>query len=333
MGKTVLTGIKPTGELHLGNYAGAVRPSVQLSRQKGVTGYFFIADYHSLTSVSSPAALKLCVHQAVAAWLACGLDPERVVFYLQSDVPELLELSWILSCVTPKGLMNRAHSYKAKQEQNRRAGRRDPDDGVSMGLYSYPVLMSADILLFSADEVPVGGDQLQHLEMAREAARKFNRIYQTDLFRPPKTLGRKETLIPGLDGRKMSKSYNNTIPLFCDEKTLHKLVMRIKTDSSPPEAPKDPGQSLIFEIYRHFAEEGEIQALEKRYRKGIGWGEAKEILFEKLNDFLKDKRERHSYYMGKGAGELKEILALGREKARRIARPFMEKVRSTVGIR
>lgn len=333
MGKTVLTGIKPTGELHLGNYVGAIQPSLKLSREKNVTGYFFIADYHSLTSLSSPRELSLCVRQAAASWLACGLDPEKTVFYLQSDIPELLELSWILACVTPKGLMNRAHSYKAKQDQNRQSGQKDLDSGVSMGLYSYPVLMAADIVLFSADEVPVGGDQMQHLEMTRNIVRKFNHIYKTDLLRLPKTLARKETMIPGLDGRKMSKSYNNSIPLFCNPDQLRKLVMKIKTDSRSPEEPKEPEDSLIFEIYKHFAEEEEINSFKKRYLAGIGWGEAKETLFEKLNDFLKDKRKRYSYYMEEGNGELKNILSNGKEKARTVAQTFMEKVRSVIGIR
>ena len=334
MAKTILTGIKPTGtgDLHLGNYVGAIQPSIHLSRKKDVTGYFFIADYHSLTSLSSSEELSLCVRRAAASWLACGLDGEKVIFYLQSDIPELLELSWILACVTPKGLMNRAHSYKAKQDQNRQSGQKDLDNSISMGLYSYPVLMAADILLFSADEVPVGGDQVQHLEMTRDIAQKFNRIYKTDLFCLPKTLGQKETIIPGLDGRKMSKSYNNIIPLFCDPKTLRKLVMKIKTDSRPPEEPKDPEDSLIFEIYKHFAEEEEINSFRKRYLEGIGWGEAKETLFEKLNDFLKDKREIYNYYMEKSS-PLEKILREGKEKARAVAQPFMKKVRSVIGIR
>lgn len=334
MGKIILTGIKPTGEgdLHLGNYVGAIQPSVRLSRAKDVTGYFFIADYHSLTSLSVAGELGLSVRRVAASWLACGLAVEKVIFYLQSDIPELLELSWILACVTPKGLMNRAHSYKARRDQNRQSGQKDLDDGVSMGLYSYPVLMAADILLFSADEVPVGGDQIQHLEMTRDIAQKFNRIYKTDLLRLPKTLGRKEIIIPGLDGRKMSKSYNNTIPLFCDPKTLRKLVMKIKTDSRPPEEPKNPEDSLIFEIYEHFAEKEEINSFRKRYLEGIGWGEAKEILFEKLNDFLKDKREVYNDYMEEN-GKLEDILKEGRERARAVARPFMEKVRSLIGIR
>ena len=317
----------------MGNYVGAIQPSLKLSREEDVTGYFFIADYHSLTSLSSPKELSLCVRQATASWLACGLDPKQTIFYLQSDIPELLELSWILACVTPKGLMNRAHSYKAKQDQNRQSGQKDLDTGVSMGLYGYPVLMAADILLFSADEVPVGGDQIQHLEMTRDMARKFNHIYKTELFRLPKTLAQKETMIPGLDGRKMSKSYNNSIPLFCSSEKLRKLVMKIKTDSRSPEEPKDPEDSLIFEIYKYFAEEEEVNSFRKRYLAGIGWGEAKETLYEKLNDFLKDKRERYSYYMEEGNRELKEILSNGKEKARNTAQIFMEKVRSVIGIR
>ena len=334
MGKTVLTGIKPTGagDLHLGNYVGAIQPSIRLVREKDVTGYFFIADYHSLTSLSAAGELGLSVRRAAASWLACGLPVEKIIFYLQSDIPELLEFSWILACVTPKGLMNRAHSYKARRDQNRQSEQKDLDDGVSMGLYGYPVLMAADILLFSADEVPVGGDQIQHLEMTRDIAQKFNRIYKTDLLCLPKTPDRKEIIIPGLDGRKMSKSYSNTIPLFCDPKILRKLVMKIKTDSRPPEEPKDPDDSLIFEIYKHFSEKEEISSFRKRYLAGIGWGEAKEILFETLNDFLKDKREVYNYYMEEN-GKLEGILKEGGEKARAVARPFMKKIRSVIGIR
>ncbi|MCY4512763.1 MAG: tryptophan--tRNA ligase [Bdellovibrionales bacterium] len=333
MARTILTGIKPTGtgDLHLGNYVGAIQPSIKLSREKDVIGYFFIANYHSLTSLFSPKEHRLCVRRAAASWLACGLDGEKVIFYLQSDIPELLELNWILSCVTPKGLMNRAHSYKAKQDQNQQSGQKELDDGVNMGLYGYPVLMAADILLFSANEVPVGGDQIQHLEMTRDIAQKFNRIYKTDLLCLPKTLGRKEIIIPGLDGRKMSKSYNNTIPLFCDPKALRKLVMKIKTDSLPPEEPKNPENSLIFEIYTHFAEQEEITSLRKQYSEGIGWGEAKEILYEKLNDFLKDKRDIYHYYMEENS-PLDKILKEGKEKARAVAQSFMKKVRSVIGL-
>ena len=293
---------------------------------------FFIADCHSLTSVSSPEELRRFVRQAASSWLACGLDPDKTVLYLQSDIPELTELSWILSCVTPKGLLNRAHSYKALRQKNQELGGRDLDDGVSMGLYSYPVLMAADILLFLADEVPVGGDQRQHLEMARDIARKFNRIYKTNLFRLPKTLTRKSDLLPGIDGRKMSKSHKNEIPLFCSSKELRGLVMKIKTDSLPPEQPKNPENSLIFEIYKSFSAKEEIDSLRRSYLKGIGYGEAKEILFEKLDGFFKNKREVYNYYMEEN-GALEKILKRGKEKALALSRPFMEKVRAVVGVR
>ena len=272
MKRKVLTGIKPTGEPHLGNYVGAIQPSLELAQKKDISSYLFIADSHSLTSTPSPQSLKDSVYKVAASWLACGLDPEKTIFYCQSDVPELFELSWILSCITPKGLMNRAHSYKSKRDQNLQAGKKDLDDQVNVGLYNYPVLMTADILLFSPDQVPVGQDQVQHLEMARDIAQKFNRTYKKEIFIIPKALVREEKVLPGLDGRKMSKSYNNEIPLFLESKRLQKLVRKIKTDSTPVSEPKDTENCLIFAIYKHFADEKEIQTLKKRYAEGIGLG-------------------------------------------------------------
>lgn len=329
--QTILTGIKPTGEPHLGNYAGAIKPSLDLAAEPGALAYLFIADYHSLTFLSDPKELQLRARQAAAAWLACGLAPEKSVFYLQSDVPELFELSWILACSAPKGLMNRAHSYKAKKDQNQAAGRKDEDKGVNMGLYSYPVLMAADILLFSANKVPVGEDQVQHLEIARDIAQKFNHAYKRGVFSIPEPVVQRGRAVPGLDGRKMSKSYQNYIPLFADEKRLRKLVMKIKTDSSRPEEPKDPDKCLIFGIYRHFASEEGLSALKKRYAEGIGWGEAKGILFERLRDFFKDKKKVYDYYM-ESPSELNAVLKKGRERARAAAAPFLKKVREAVGI-
>ena len=222
--KKILTGIKPTGQSHIGNYVGAIKPSLQLAQHEDISSYLFVADSHSLTTHPSAKDLKHSIYQIASAWLACGLDPKKVFFYRQSDIPELFELNWILSCFTPKGLMNRAHSYKSKRDQNLKLGKKDLDDKVNMGLYNYPILMSADILLFSPDLVPVGGDQVQHLEMTRDIAQKINHVYKTELFKTPKALVQNQKVLPGLDGQKMSKSYNNEIPLFLESKKLQKLI-------------------------------------------------------------------------------------------------------------
>lgn len=331
MKKTILTGIKPTGLPHLGNYIGAIKPSLDLTETGEAFSYLFIADYHSLTSVHNGKHLNEFVREVACSWLACGLNPEKTVFYLQSDVPEVMELNWILSCMTPKGLMNRTHSYKAKQEENKSLGRKELDEGVNMGLFNYPVLMAADILLFSATHVPVGGDQMQHLEIARVLAKKFNHTYKTDILTLPKAIGKKEHLLPGLDGRKMSKSYNNEIPLFCDSRKLKKLIMRIQTDSLPKESPKDTSGSIPFDLYCSFASEKDILKMKDNYQKGIGWGEVKEILFETLDGFLKDKRESYNYYVNHPE-KVRNILNHGKEKARSIAKPFVEEIRKIIGV-
>ena len=331
MPQKILTGIKPTGQIHIGNYVGAIQPSLELSRKDNVSSYLFIADSHSLTIQPSPADLKHSICQIASAWLACGLDPNKVFFYRQSDIPELFELNWILSCVTPKGLMNRAHSYKAKRDHNLQLERKDMDDKVNMGLYNYPILMSADILLFSPNLVPVGGDQVQHLEMTRDIAQKFNHIYKTNLFTVPKALIRDQKILPGLDGQKMSKSYNNEIPLFLESKKMHKLIRKIKTDSLPAETPKDTANCLIFQIYKRFASEEEIQNLKDRYAKGIGWGAVKDILFYKLEDYFKAKKEVYDHYMSQPS-ELEKILKTGSEKVREEARGFLNQVKKTVGL-
>ena len=329
--KTILTGVKPTGEPHLGNYIGAIKPALKRVEEGIAESYFFIADYHSLTSLWKTQELKDSVKKVVATWLACGLDSRKTCLYLQSDIPEILELHWILSCITPKGLMNRAHSYKAKQDQNKEAGKKDLEDGLYMGLYNYPILMSADILLLSADEVPVGKDQLQHLEIARDLAGKFNHIYKKDAFKIPKALLQTESLVLGLDGQKMSKSYNNHIPLFCDSKALRKYIMKIQTDSSSPEIPKDPKSSLIFHLYQFFAKDSETKELKIRFEKGIGWGEAKEILFDKLEESLKEKREVYHHYLH-SEDEIKKILEEGKEKVLKKAQPFLLKIKKIIGI-
>ena len=329
--KSILTGVKPTGDPHLGNYTGAIRPFLQLMEKQDLRAFLFIADSHSLTSNPAPEDLKDSVVRLAAAFLACGLDPEKAVFYRQSDIPELFELNWILSCVTPKGLMNRAHSYKARKSRNETAGKKDPDHGVNMGLYNYPVLMSADVLLFSPDCVPVGPDQVQHLEMSRDMAKKYHHIYKKELFTVPKALFSKAAFLPGIDGRKMSKSYGNEIPLFVDSRWRRRLIMKIKTDSLPAEAPKDPGNCLIFSIYKHFAKETEIKSLEESYRRGITWKEAKNILFEKLEACFGPKKEIYESYIRRPK-DLERILKQGAEKARAIARPFLKEIKKSIGL-
>ena len=331
MPKKILTGIKATGRIHLGNYLGAVKPSLNLSRLDKASSYFFIADGHSLTSHPNPVSLKQSIYKVGAAWLACGLNPEKVFFYRQSDISELFELNWILSCVTPKGLMNRAHSYKAKKEENIKLDKKDLDDKIYMGLYNYPILMTADVLLFSPDTVPVGRDQIQHLEMIRDIAGKFNHIYKTDLFALPKAFLKKSAALPGLDGRKMSKSYNNEIPLFLEPNKLHKLIRRIKTDSSPEKQAKDPNSCLIFQIYKGFASSEEIDNMKKLYAEGIGWGAAKDILFYKLKDYFKDKKEIYDHYISRPE-ELEKILKRGAEKVRAEASGFLTEVKKTLGL-
>lgn len=328
--KKILTGIKSTGEPHIGNYIGAIRPSLELAKKEDVSSYLFIADSHSLTSNPSPQSLKDSTCKVAASWLACGLDPKETVFYCQSDIPELFELSWILSCVTPKGLMNRAHSYKSKRDQNLQAGKKDLDDKINMGLYNYPILMGADILLFSPEQVPVGQDQIQHLEMIRDIAQKFNRLYNTELLTVPKALVKEEKILPGRDGRKMSKSYNNEIPLFLESKALHKLIKKIKTDSTPPSEPKNTDNCLIFQIYKHFASKEEIQDLKNHYAQGIGWGEAKDILFEKLDSYFKEKKKIYDDYIQQPT-KLEKILKQGSEKARAEAQAFLKKIKKSIG--
>jgi tryptophanyl-tRNA synthetase len=330
MSRIILTGIKPTGMPHLGNYIGAIQPALELTKDSSVTSYLFVADYHSLTTVHDAQALSRMIHQVSAAWLACGLDPKKTIMYRQSDIPELFELNWILSCMTPKGLMNRGHSYKALIQANRMAGRRNTESGVNMGIYNYPILMSADILLFSADEVPVSEDQEQHLEITRDIAIKFNHTFNTDILKPPKTLV-KTKLLPGLDGEKMSKSKGNHIPLFCSSGELRKIIMKIKTDSSNPNEPKDPESSILFSMYKAFASEEQVKAMADKYRKGIGWGEVKEHLYLLLEENLSEKRKVYESLMD-NPGAINALLKEGAKKAREKAKFLINKIRETTGI-
>ncbi|MEK6626973.1 MAG: tryptophan--tRNA ligase [Bdellovibrionota bacterium] len=329
MPKVCLTGIKPTGNPHLGNYLGAIRPAIRMAQSGDYAGYYFIADYHSLTAVHNGKELNQYIYEVAATWMAFGLDPKQVVLYQQSHIPEVVELHWILSCFTAKGHMNRAHAYKAIVQENENSGR-DPDLGVNIGLYTYPVLMSADILLLQSDVVPVGPDQLQHLEIAREIAQSFNFVYG-DLLKLPKAVEQSVPLIPGLDGRKMSKSYQNTIPLFASEKDLRKLINKIKTDSLPPETPKNPDESLIFTLYKFFATPEEIDNLKAWYLKGIGWGDAKSQLFEAINRELQLPRQRYQELIANKV-EINRILKEGAERVRPQAQALLKIIKKAIGV-
>ena len=329
--KTVLTGIKPTGQPHIGNYLGAMRPALSLSAPEDVRSLLFIADYHSLTSVHKGDRVHEMTYEVAAAWLACGLDPEKTIIYKQSDIPEILVLAWILSCFTPKGFMNRAHAYKAHVAENDRKGSKDPDAGISMGLYSYPVLMSADILLFDTDRVPVGEDQIQHIEFARDIAKKLNHNYGEVLKLPEPVIQRDVKVVYGLDGQKMSKSYNNHIPMFLNHKKLRQMVMKIKTDSSLPEEPKDPDTSLLMDLYKEFATDEETHSMRERYGQGIGWGGVKQSLFEVIDREVAPARDKYHWLMD-NRSEIDEILKTGAKKARAIAVPVMDRVKQAVGV-
>ncbi|WP_435170495.1 tryptophan--tRNA ligase [Paenibacillus glycanilyticus] len=326
---TVLTGIKPTGRVHIGNYIAAIKPALEIAKNRDNTALYFIADYHGLTFIQNRDEFNDLSYGIAATWLALGLDPEQVVFYRQSDVPEIFELSWILACMAPKGLMNRAHAYKAIVDKNEQLGA-DSDTGVNMGLFTYPILMAADILLFQTDQVPVGKDQIQHVEIARDLAEAFNRIYG-DTFKLPNYIVDEQTaVIPGLDGRKMSKSYNNTIPLFETADSLKKLVSKIKTDSTPPNEPKDPEASNVFLLYKEFAADAQIEVMRERFRSGISWGEAKQELYQVMNAFLEGPREKYNRYMA-DRDQIDDILREGARKARAVAQPLLEQVKYRLG--
>ncbi|MBW8351057.1 tryptophan--tRNA ligase [Bacillus sp. IITD106] len=330
MKKTILTGIKPTGKIHLGNYIGAIKPALELAKVEEYQAAYFIADFHGLTKIHNADEFRQLSYGIAATWLALGLDPEKVIFYRQSDVPEIFELNWILACFSSKGLMNRAHAYKAIVENNKKADR-DADFGVNMGIFTYPILMAADILMFRTNIVPVGKDQVQHVEIARDIAENFNNIYGETFSLPEYQIQEDTAVLPGLDGRKMSKSYHNTIPLFEDEKTLKKLINKIKTDSLPPEAPKDLDSSILFSLYQQFAEPNEIKELRTHYENGIGWGEVKQELFRVMNRFLEQPREKYNELMA-APEVLDDILLKGAEKARLVAVPFLKEIRKKVGL-
>lgn len=330
MKKIALTGIKPTGIPHIGNYLGAIQPALKLSET--CEARYFIADYHALNATKDPGAIRSMTLEIAAAWLACGLDPDKVLFYRQSDVPETFELLTILLAFTPKGLMNRAHAYKAMLQANSQAGK-DPDDGVNMGLFTYPVLMAADILLFDTDLVPVGNDQFQHVEMAVDIAQSFNHIYAAEALRLPQPLAQPDSkTVVGLDGRKMSKSYGNIIPLFALEKQLRKTVMKIVTNSQGIEEPKDPESCSVFSLYKCFASQEEIAALHARYiAGGMGWGEAKQELFVAMNRVLSPHRQRYEELV-QNPDYIHQVLREGAAKARPLAAEKIRQLRQIIGI-
>ena len=326
-----LTGITTTGTPHLGNFVGSIRPSVQASLRPGVQSFYFLADYHALIKCEDPVRIQRSTLEIAASWLASGLDPEKVTFYRQSDIPEIPELTWLLTCVTGKGLLNRAHAYKAAQDKNAAAGR-EQDDGVTAGLFMYPVLMGADILMFKAHKVPVGRDQVQHIEMARDMGASFNHLYGEHFVLPEAVIDDNVATLPGLDGRKMSKSYDNTIPLFSSREQLKKLISGILTDSRAPGEPKDTEGSALFQIYQAFATEAETAALRKAYAEGIAWGDAKQVLFERVDRVVAPMREQYEALINNPA-RIEATLLAGAERARQIATPFMRELRSAVGLR
>ena len=326
-----LTGITTTGTPHLGNYVGSIRPSVAASRLPGVQSYYFLADYHALIKCDEPARIQRSTLEIAASWLAAGLDPERVTFYRQSDIPEIPELTWLLTCVTGKGVLNRAHAYKASVDKNNAAGN-DPDADVTAGLFMYPVLMGADILMFKAHQVPVGRDQIQHIEMARDMAQRFNHLYGEHLVLPEAAVEASVALLPGLDGRKMSKSYDNTIPLFTPKEQLRKLIAGLVTDSRAPGEPKEVEGSALFQMYQAFASFDETASMRQAYADGIAWGDAKQILFERIDRDVAPMRARYEALINDPA-HIENLLLAGARKARDEATPLMGELRRAVGLR
>ena len=326
-----LTGITTTGTPHLGNFVGSIRPSVAASRLPGVESFYFLADYHALIKCDEPARIQRSTLEIAASWLAAGLDPERATFYRQSDIPEIPEFTWLLTCVTGKGVLNRAHAYKAAIDKNEAAGT-DPDADVTAGLFMYPVLMGADILMFKANKVPVGRDQIQHIEMARDMAQRFNHLYGKHLVLPEAVIEESVALLPGLDGRKMSKSYDNTIPLFTPREQLRKLIAGIVTDSRAPGEAKEVEGSALFQIYQAFASAPETAALRQAYAEGIAWGDAKQLLFERIDREVAPLRERYHELINDPA-KIEALLQAGAHKARSVATPFMGELRQAVGLR
>ena len=328
---TVLTGITTTGTPHLGNYVGAIKPAIQASHGDDVQSCYFLADYHALIKCRDPGVVNQSTLEIAATWLALGLDTEKSIFYRQSDIPEISELTWLLTCITAKGLMNRAHAYKAAVQENIENGE-DEDYAMTMGLFSYPILMAADILMFNANDVPVGRDQVQHLEMTRDIAQRFNHLFGEHFVLPEAVVDDKVAVLPGQDGRKMSKSYNNTIPLWLPEKKLRKSIMKIVTNSLEPGEPKQTDGSALFAIYSAFATVRQRDEMKQAFADGIGWGDAKQQCFELINSELASARDSYEALIADPA-RIEARLQEGAERARAIATPFMQRLRHAVGIR
>ena len=331
MTRRVLTGITTSGTPHLGNYAGAIRPAIAASRQAGNESFYFLADYHALIGSGDPATVRRSTLEIAAAWLAAGLDADQVWFYRQSDIPEVLELAWLLACVANKGLLNRAHAYKAAAGANLAAGA-EPDAGVSVGLFLYPVLMAADILLFKANAVPVGRDQAQHVEIARDIAARFNHRYGELLVLPQAQIDDSVATLPGLDGRKMSKSYGNGIALFAPVAELRKRIFSIVTDSRAPGEPKEPESSVLFRLYQAFATPEQSARMRDAFAAGIAWGEAKQALFERIEAVVAPMRGRYQSLIADPAA-IEARLQQGAARARAIATPFLGELRAAAGLR
>ena len=327
--KRILTGITPSGYPHLGNYIGAIKPSLDLLDEK-CESFLFIADLHALIKVWDPVKLDELSKKIAMAWLASGLDADKTFFYRQSDIPEITELAWILSCVTEKGLLNRAHAYKAAVDQNKESGKKDYEEGISLGLFSYPLLMACDILTPNATHVPVGKDQQQHLEITRDIALKFNKRYE-EVFNLPEGVISSDHFVQGIDGRKMSKSYNNIIPLLGTEEELKKSVMKIVTNSQEPGEKKEWKENTLFSIYSSFANEVQIADLKAKFNDGIGWGDAKLILFQDLNEELLPIREKFQDLQTRES-DIEELLQENAKKVRKFTIPFLEKIKSVVGL-
>ncbi len=329
----VLTGITPSGTPHLGNYVGAIRPAITASQASDIESFFFLADLHSLIKAQEPERTQRSTLEIAASWLACGLDPDKVWFYRQSDIPETTELMWFLTVIASKGILNRAHAYKAAVDKNREE-QLDDDAGVSAGLFMYPVLMAADILIFKANRVPVGRDQIQHIEMARDFAQRFNHVYGQEFFPLPEVvIDEQVATLAGLDGRKMSKSYHNTIPLFAPRAELKKLVFSILTDSRAPGEPKSTEGSALFQMYQAFATAGQTAAFAQAFAEGISWGDAKQQLFERIDSEITPLRERYDALMA----EPEKIEALlrrrGQQLRKQFAVPLLKELRHAVGLR
>ncbi|MDC0529374.1 tryptophan--tRNA ligase [Gammaproteobacteria bacterium] len=326
MKKRILTGITTTGTPHIGNYLGAIKPALELAKEYDES-FYFLADYHAIIKNSKSTEVTDSVKNVALAWLASGLNPNKSFFYRQSDVPEILELSWVLNCVTAKGLMNRSHAYKAATTLNKD----DEDKGITMGLFSYPILMAADILMFNATHVPVGADQIQHIEMTRDIAGRFNHLYKKTFILPEAIIQSINETVPGIDGQKMSKSYGNIIPLLSTEKQLKKSIAKIVTNSLEPGDPKDPSNCTVFALYKYFASKPMVDELCDDYKKGISWGDAKNKLFEVVNNEITPIRESYEK-LQEDKDFINDLLSDGSNKVRPIAKELLDSIRSSVGI-